>query len=204
MQTERKQMKGEDFISKILEGERDFYGTELEYNFDLSGHELFGRLQNYLRNQYLAKAPVIINNSDLSGMQAIGLYLPYAKVESSILWNANLQYSVLNFANFRNADLTYTNFNHAELDHADFQRAELQHVNFKHANLYFSDFRGANFDSAQLAGTDLALADLRGVRNLAKSINLRCANFVGSKVTPREEAILRSISEDGQLLDVER
>jgi len=197
-------MKGEDFIRKILEGESDFYGIELEYNFDLSSHELFGKMQNYLEKQYLAKNPIIINNSDLSGIQARGLYMPYVKVAGSVLWNANLQYSILNFADFRNTDLTYTNFKHAELDHADFQNADLQYVNFKHANLYFSDFRGANFDLAQLSGADLVLADLRGSRNLEKSINLQCASFVGSKVTPREEAILRNVSEDGKLLDVER
>ena len=196
-------MRGEDFIRKILEGERDFYGIELEYNFDLSGHELFGKMQDYLRKQYLAKYPIIINNSDLSGVKASGLYLPYVKLEGSILWNSNFEYSILNFAEFHNADLTYTDFRHTELDHADFRNAELQHVNFKHANLYFSDFRGANFDSTQLLGADLVLADLRGARNLEKSVNLRCASFAETKVTPREEAIIRHVSGDGKLFDVE-
>ena len=203
MQTERKQMKGEDFIRKILEGERDFYGIELEYNFDLSGHELFGKLQNFLRKQYLVKNPIMINNSDFSGVKASGLYLPYVKVESSILWNSNFEYSILNFADLHNADLTYADFRHAELDHADFRNANLQQVNFEHANLYFSDFRGANFDSTRLLGADLVLADLRGVRNLEKSFNLRCASFAETKVTPREEAIIRHLSGDGKLFEVE-
>jgi len=196
-------MKGEDFIRKILEGERDFYGIELEYNFDLSGHELFGKMQDFLRKQYLAKNPIIINNSDLSGVKALGLHLPYVKFESSILWNSNFEYAVLNFADFHNADLTYADFKHVELDHTDFRNANLQHVNFEHANLYFSDFRGANFDFTQLLGADLVLADLRGVRNLEKSFNLRCASFGETKVTAREEAIIRNISGDGKLFDVE-
>ncbi|MFQ5969167.1 MAG: pentapeptide repeat-containing protein [Nitrososphaerales archaeon] len=203
MQTERKQMTGEDFIRKILEGERNFYGIELEYNFDLGSHELFENMQDYLRKQNLAKFPIIINNSDLSGVKASGLYLPHANFEGSILWNSNFEYSILNFANFHNADLTYTDFRHSELDHADFRNAVLQHVNFKHANLYFSDFRDANFDFIQLFGADLVLADLRGVRNLQKSLNLRCATFAETKVTPREEAIIRNISENGKSFEVE-
>ena len=203
MQIERKQMKGEDFIKKILEGQRDFYGIELEYNFDLSGHELFGRMLDYLRKQYLAKYPIMINNSDLSGVKASGLYLPYLKVESSILWNSNFEYSILSFADFHNADLTYADFKHAELDHTDFRNANLQNVNFEHANLYFSDFRSANFDSTQLLGADLVLADLRGARNLEKSFNLRCATFAETNVTRREEAIIRNASENGKSLEVE-
>lgn len=203
MQVERKQMKGEEFIQKILEGEREFYGIELEYNFDLSGHELFGKVQDYLKKQYLAKYPIMINNSDLSGVKASGLYLPYVKLEGSILWNSNFEYSILNFANFRNADLTYTDFTHVELDHADFQNANLQQVNFKHANLYFSDFRGANFDFTQLLGANLVLADLRGAKNLGKSLNLKCAALAETKITSREEAIIGSLSENVRAFDVE-
>lgn len=203
MEIERKKMQGEEFIKKVLEGQRDFYGIELEYNFDLSGHELFGKMQDFLKKQYLEKYPITINNCDLSGVKAAGLYLPYVKIEGSILWNSNFEYSVLSFADFHNADLTCADFRHMELDHADFRNANLQQVNFEHANLYFSDFRGANFDFAQLMGADLVLADLRGVRNLEKSLNLRCASFAETKVTPREEAIIRNASHDGKLFDLE-
>jgi len=203
MQIERKKIRGEDFIKKILEGERDFYGIELEYNFDLSGHELFGKMQDFLRKQYLEKNPIMINNSDFSGVKASGLYLPYVKVESSILWNANFEYAIFNFADLHNADLTYSDFRHTELDHADLRNASLQYVNFEHANLYFSDFRGANFDSTRLLGADLVLADLRGVKNLEKSINLRCASFGETKVTQKEEAIIEYMFGNAKLLDVE-
>ncbi len=196
-------MKGEDFIRKILEGERDFNGIELEYNFDLSGHELFGKMQDYLRKEYLAKSPVIINNSDFAGVKASGLYLPYLQVEHSVLWNSNFEYSVLNFANFHYAELTYADFKHTAATHADFRNADLHHVNLEHANLYFSDFQNANFDSTQLLGADLVLADLRGVRNLEKSFNLRCAIFAETKVTPREEAIVRNALQTGNLFEVE-
>ena len=203
MQTERKQIKGEDFIQRILAGEREFYGIELEYNFDLSGHELFGKMQDYLKQQYLAKYPIMINNSDLSGVKATGLYLPYVKLEGSVVWNANFEYAILNFASLQNTDFTYTDFRHAELDHADFRNAVLQYVNFKHANLYFSDFRGANFEFTHLLGANLVLADLRGVRNLEKSYNLRCATFAETKVTKREEAIISNASDYGSLFEVE-
>ncbi len=203
METERKQVKGEDFILKILEGEREFYGIELEYNFDLSGHELFEKMQDYLRKQYLEKYPIMINNSDLSGVKATGLYLPHVKLEGSILWNSNFEYAVLSFANFQNSDLSYTDFANAHLDHTNFQNANLQHVNLRHTNLYFSDCRNADFDFTHFLGTNLVLADLRGVKNLGKSYNLRSANFLETKVTSREEAIIGKLSENTKPLDVE-
>jgi uncharacterized protein YjbI with pentapeptide repeats len=160
-------------------------------------------MQDYLKQQYLAKYPIMINNSDLSGVKASGLYLPHVKLESSIIWNANFEYAVLNFGDFRNVDFTYSGFTHADLDHADFRNANLQYVNLEHANLYFSDFRGSNFEFTRLLGADLVLADLRTVKNLEKSINLRSASFGETKVTSREEAVIKHISEDGKLFDVE-
>lgn len=160
-------------------------------------------MQEFLRKQYLAKYPIILNNCDLSGVKAARLYMPYVKAESSIIWNAEFQYSTLRFADFQGADLAYTDFSHAELEHADFRNANLHQVNFKHANLYFADFRGANFDSTQLLGADLVLADLRGVKNLEKSFNLRCPSFAETKMTSREESIIKHISGDGKLFDVE-
>lgn len=203
MQPERKQIKGEDFIRKILAGERDFYGIELEYNFDLGGHELFGKMQNFLRKQNLAKYPITISNSDLSGVRTSGLYLPYVKLEGSVVWNANFDYAVLSFANFHNTDFTHSDFKYAKLDHTDFQNSNLEHVNFEHANLYFADLKGANFGYTRLLGADLILADLRGVKNLETSFNLRCATFAETKVAAREEAIIRKVSEGGKLFDVE-
>jgi uncharacterized protein YjbI with pentapeptide repeats len=203
MQTERKQIKGEDFIKKVLAGERDFYGIELEYNFDLSGHELFGKMQDYLKQQYLAKYPIMINNSDLSGVKAPRLYFPYAQIESSVVWNANLEHSTLSFANFRNTDFIYTDFRHAELDHADLQNTNLQYANLKQANLYYADLRNANLEVAQLLGTNLVLADLRNARNLEKTYNLRCATFGETRVTRREETIITSFSDYGNMLEVE-
>jgi len=196
-------MKGEDFIRQILEGQRDFYGIELEYNFDLSGHELFGKMQEYLRKQYLAKYPIIISNSDLSGVKAVGLYLPYAKIESSVVWNANFDYATLSFIDFQSTDFTYSVFRHADLKHTDLRNANLQNVDFTHANLYFSDLRGANFDSTKVLATNLILADMKGVRNLERSLNLRSALFGETKVTAREESIIKHYSADSRLLDVE-
>lgn len=196
-------MKGEDFIRQILEGQRDFYGIELEYNFDLNGHELFGKMQEYLRKQYLAKYPIIISNSDLSGIKAAGLYLPYAKIESSVVWNANFDYATLSFVDFQSSDFTYSIFRHADLKHTDLRNANLQNVDLTHANLYFSDLKGANFDSTKVLATNLILADMKGVRNLERSLNLRCALFGETKVTAREELIIKHHSADSKLLDVE-
>lgn len=203
MEVERKKLKGEDFIKKLLAGERDFYGIELEYSFDLSGHELYGKLQEYLKKEYLQLNPVMINNSDFSGVRAVGLYLPYLKAENSIFWNSNFEYSTFSFASFRAADFTYSELRHTDLDHTDFQKANLQYVHFDHSNLYFADLRDANFEFVRLEGTDLVLADLRGSKNLGKILNLRAAVFAETRTTRKEEEIIRYLLEEGNSLEVE-
>jgi len=42
-------VKGKEFIKKILSGERDFSGIELEEGFDLCGDDSFDELQEYLK-----------------------------------------------------------------------------------------------------------------------------------------------------------
>jgi uncharacterized protein YjbI with pentapeptide repeats len=203
MEIERKKVKGEDFINKLLAGERDFYGIELEYSFDLSAHELFPKLNAYLRNEYLSHNPVVINNSDLSGIRGTGLYLPYLKAESCIVWNANFEHCTLNFTSFRSTDFTYTVFRHTDLDHSDLQNANLQYAHFDHSNLYFADLRNANLEFARLEGTDLVLADLRGAKNLGKTQNLRAAALAETRTTRKEEEIVRYLLEEGNPLEVE-
>ena len=48
-----KYMTGEEFVRKLLNGERDFLGIKLEEYFDLSGCESFNDLNKYLKKQEL-------------------------------------------------------------------------------------------------------------------------------------------------------
>ena len=46
-------MKGEEFVQKILSGERDFSNIKLEQDFNLCGYEKFEEMQKYLKDTNL-------------------------------------------------------------------------------------------------------------------------------------------------------
>lgn len=113
-------MRGEEFVKRILDGEREFSNIELEKGFNLSGYEGFNELQNYLKNYDLRENPVIINNSDFSYVRADGLYLPYvqgirAKFEKAYLREADLLGASLMKAYLKGAYLLGANLKGAYL-----------------------------------------------------------------------------------------
>jgi uncharacterized protein YjbI with pentapeptide repeats len=105
MTTQLKEMKGEEFVRKILDGERDFSGIKLEEGFDLSGYEGFEELQRYLKSQPLEKEPIIIHGSILRYVKARNLYLPYVRGNKVSLYGADLGEAILWGADLRGADL---------------------------------------------------------------------------------------------------
>jgi len=99
MATQLKEMKGEEFIKKILDGERDFSRVRLEGNFNFSAHEGFGEMQNYLKEQDLCSNPIDITSSEFINITAIGLHLPYVRGKKANLDRANLREAYLRAAN---------------------------------------------------------------------------------------------------------
>ena len=84
-------IKGEEFVRKILAGERDFSGITLEKFFDLAGHEGFGDMQEYLRKTDLQTSPLILDDSELQYIKARGLYLPFVRGKEANLRGADLR-----------------------------------------------------------------------------------------------------------------
>ena len=155
-----KQMSGEEFVRRVLGGERDFSGIELEEGFDLSGYDGFGEMQDYLGWHDLFMNPVLINGSKFYRVKAQGLYLPYAKGRKAVLAGADL----------KRADLS-----EADLEGADLEGAVLE---------------GAVLEGVDLEGADLRRADLRGVRDLEYSIHLGSASYGGTIVTSEERRVI--------------
>jgi len=162
MAIQLKYMEGKEFVRQALSGERDFSKTRLEEGFDLSGYESFDELQKYLKNQNLKENPFAIDYSQLKGVKAIGIYLPYVRG-----WVADLK-----GAHLRGADL-----GGADLEGADLGRA----------NLWGADLKGAHLGRADLGG-----ADLKAVKNLDEVLNLGEANFCRTRVSEKEKAIIES------------
>ena len=121
MAIQLKYMEGKEFVRQALSGERDFSKTRLEEGFDLSGYESFDELQKYLKNQNLKENPFAIDYSQLKGVKAIGIYLPYVRG-----WVADLK-----GAHLRGADLGGADLGRADLWGADLKGAHLWGADLK-------------------------------------------------------------------------
>ncbi|MEM1536099.1 MAG: pentapeptide repeat-containing protein, partial [Candidatus Pacearchaeota archaeon] len=150
-------MTGEEFIKKILAGEKDFDGIKLEEGFNLSGHEGFNELQSYLKERGfwdgVEDNPLIISNSKFSYLIAKGLFLPFVEGRNSCFEGANLE-----GANFSGANLEKANFKKAYLKGADLQDANLMGANLERAILTKACLLGAYLPGANLKGAILTRA----------------------------------------------
>jgi len=192
-------LTGEEFIKKILAGERDFKGIILQ-NFNLSGHELFQEMQNYLKKQDLEKNPIDLSESQLNEVIAIGLFLPFVQAERAHLWRADFSKAYLAAGNFKSAFLLGANFAQAKLRKVNFEKAYLFVAKFSEAYLFEANFTGAILEEANLEKadikkvnfheTDLRNANLIEVKNLETVLNLAYAKFGNTKVTEKEKEII--------------
>ena len=187
-------MKGKEIIKKILSGERKFSGIKLEEGFNLSGHEDFGEIQEYLRRQELSKNPLNITDSEFRFVIANGIYLPYTLGKRANLGGANLE----------RAYLWKANLGRANLGGANLERANLWKANLGGANLERAYLWGANLDRANLWKANLERAYLGNILNLETAINLNRAHFFETRVTKKEEAIIKEALRQTKLLIVEQ
>ena len=198
--TALKQMGGEEFIKKILAGERDFSEIELELQFDLSGNESFDALQEYLKTQDLKTNPLDISHSYLAQIKARNLYFPYVKAKRTYLGRADLRGANLWKANLGGANLWKANLGGAYLERANLREANLRGANLRGANLGGADLRRANLggadlreaylERAYLERADLGGADLREANHLENARGLDNASFYRTKVTKAQEEII--------------
>ena len=204
-----KYMKGEEFVKKILAGERNFSDIELEENFNLNNFEWINDLQTYLKDQNFEKSPFLFNSSEFIGIKAACLQFPFSKgYETNFgggatLYDIDFSYSDFMRANFFSGTLNRINFSHSNLSKADFGIVALQRAYFNQADLNSANFYGACLDMANLQGANLfgtqfsratfTRADLRYTTNLEKSISLEFALFSETKVTEEEKKIIEEI-----------
>lgn len=203
MATKLKQMKGKEFIRKILAGERDFSRIKLEKEFDLSGHKDFKELQHYLRSQDLSKTPIHIEFSDLSFVKARELHLPYVRGMGADLNEADLW-----IADLHEADLKGVYFEGANLDRVNLYGANLWIANLDRVNLNEADLGRVNLEAAQLGGANLygarlGMANLKGAHDLENVCGLEHMIFFETRVTPKQEIIIKEALARKRLFIVE-
>ena len=217
MAIQLKYMEGKEFVRQALSGERDFSKTRLEEGFDLSGYESFDELQKYLKNQNLKENPFAIDYSQLKGVKAMGIYLPYVKGREADLEGANLggaylggadlERAYLERADLLGAYLGGANLGGANLEGANLKGAYIERANLKGAylggaNIWEANLRGANLERTDLERANLRKTDLRGanlgranlkaVKNLDEVLNLEEAIFCETRVSEKEKAIIES------------
>jgi len=171
MVTQPNYMEGEEFVRKVLAGERNFKGITLPKCFDLNECKNFPEVQAYLRSQNLEENPLYLSHIEWERVKAKGLYLPFVIALQANLRGANLRGANLERANLERADLGEANLGAANLraaylrganlGEANLERADLGEANLGAANLRAAYLREANLGAAYLGGADLRGADLR-------------------------------------------
>jgi len=183
MATNLKQMKGEEFIRKILEGETSFCDIELEEGFSITGNERFAELDSYLRQHISSNRPIVLNRSRLRNVVATRLYMPFLQAletdfSRDMLDNSYLEDALLKGAKFPYASLAFTNLRRACLTYADLLEATL-------------------------IETDLRGADLVDVKNLHSAQFIETAIYFGTITDPSNMKIIKEAL-DGKVLTDDR
>src|SRR3990167_2631061 len=171
------QMNGKEFIAKILGGEKDLKGIILPAYYDLTDHEEYGTMQQYLK-EHVDKR-IDLSDSIMIGIVATGIYLPRVIARGTYLRGANLGKAYLGGAYLGRADLEEANLGGAYLGRADLEEANLGGAYLGKANLRGANLGKAYLGKAYLGGAYLEEAYL-GKANL-RGANLREANLIGVK-----------------------
>lgn len=194
MSTQQKYMEGEEFVKKILAGEKDFSKVRLEEGFDLTVRSnLHEQLQDYLHRSYegyldvlydqkenFKAEPIVINESSFIRFKANRLCFPFAKGNKADFCEAEL-YGVV----FSGAELEDSYFKKAKLNNSRFSYANLKRARFEEANLQDATFYNANLLSAYLWDANLEKTDFVDAQlpyTRLNSVNALNADFRGSNL----------------------
>jgi len=184
-------MSGEEFVKKLLGGEREFTHIRLEPYFNLSGNDAFDNLQDYLGSTNLEEAPVILNQAELRGLDADGLYLPYLKANDASFKHGSMMETDLRYSQFKNTDFRYARLPQIKMMDTDLENADLRQADLNLARLDNALLSGANLAGATLLFTNLQGANIQGIVNLHQARFVDTANFQFVSLTGREKAIIR-------------
>lgn len=211
----------DEFVRKVLAGERDFTNTRFAPGTDLSANAAYPELIAYLQGQDLRNSPVVADGVDWRGLIAprlvitaklAGADLSRADLRDAEVTRSDLSGASLEGADLRGANLSVSRCMKANLNGARLQRADLYEVNFSEAVLRNADLTGAIALKVGLRGTDLTdaiftdvdlyRADLRGAIGLDATRDLGSAHFHHTVVTPREHAIVDAFLKARPLFDI--
>ena len=219
--TQLKQMSGDEFVTKLLAGERDFRRIKLEKGYDVSAHERYKELRHKLCQPIddLKENPINLIQADLSYLHAPELNLPYTKAAGAKLLcadfhgstfdeanfsaanlSANLSYSNLQGTYFRNANLNGANLFAANLVGSFLTFANLSYANLSCANLYEASLGSSNCDGTNFERADLSNADLERIKNLSNARRLSNVHFLNTKISREDIAVCKKALKERKCL----
>jgi len=190
--TQKIRMSGQEFVQKLLEGEREFPGVVLEPYFNLSGNEQFAVLQEHLRTMDLENSPINLEGADLTGIDADGLHLPFVKANGACFKHAILMEVNLESSEFENANFRYARLPQANMKTCHFYNADLRQADLNLAELNRSLLTGANVAGANLLFANLQATDIKGIVNLQLARFVETANFQFVSLGEIEKNIIRT------------
>lgn len=185
-------MKGEEFVRKILLGERDFSDINLEQDFNLCGYEKFEEMQKYLKNTDLEENPVIVENSVFRRLDADELYLPFLRANNTSFKHAAFMGADLKGSQFENTNFRYARLAKANMMDSNLKNADLQLADLNLASLINTILTGADFSGADLQYTNMQKADIKGIKNLELARFVETVNFQFADLTEKEKSIIRN------------
>jgi len=211
-----KQMKGEEFVTKLLAGERDFRRIKLEEGFRAPKDEYSSLITYFNTNtDDFIENPLNFIGADLSRGYFSGLNFSYAKAQgasfersefpgglfiSADLQNANFTQARLTKANFSDATLINANFWDADLSSAYLNKADLTQANFGSAKLNKAILVNSNVYNASFSNTNLSKANLNYVLNLDHARDLSSAHFLETIVDRKDLPVLKRAIKDRKTL----
>jgi uncharacterized protein YjbI with pentapeptide repeats len=171
------QMKGNEFVRKILSGERDFTRIIIDGRGvkgsakPLTGPEEFEAMQEYLKSANLKAEPLNLGSAQLHYVNIDGIYMPYTVARGIV---------ITGFSSIRGVNLEGANLkSNYDTENSKVDQTELI-ANFDGSNMKGVDFHNADLCSAQFRDCDLRNADFYRVSGDGFSFdgaNLEDANF---------------------------
>ncbi len=224
MTTSTTTMTAQEFMRKVMDGERELPGIHLpdgknDFTQDKAAFEAFNA---YMRGQELRANPVVAEGSDWRGVKAPGAFLQFTKLPKSDLRGAFLHAAELRRADFTESQLQGADLSLANMMVSVLQRADLSDCILRGVDLYEASMAGAVFHRADLSNayfmrlnfkeadlTDATVfmaqfyrADLRGVKGLETVRGLGAARYHRLGVSEQELRVVESAIRSGPMFEI--
>jgi len=131
----------DEFILRVLSGEKDFSRIALPEGSNISYRDGFEEMNKFLLSEWYVSKPLNLEYSQFKSVGLRGVFFHGVQAKG---------------IDFRGADLSLADFSYSSLVGVDFREADISLVDFYMANLCLSDFRNVlDVSNSRFEGADL-------------------------------------------------